>query len=52
MKYLVTGYRTAYTEVEVEADSAAEAERIAEETIGLPQYWDYFEADEIEDERN
>lgn len=50
MKYLVTGYRTAH--IEVEADSAAEAERIAEETIGLPQYWDYFEADEIEDEGN
>lgn len=50
MKYLVTGYRTAYTEVE--ADSAAEAERIAEETIGLPPYWDYFEAEEIEDEGN
>lgn len=50
MKYLVTGYRTAY--IEVEADSAAEAERIAEEIIGSPQYWDYFEADEIEDKRN
>lgn len=48
MKYLVTGYKTAW--IEVEATSTQEAERIAEERIGKPQYWDYFEAEEQDGE--
>ena len=51
MKYWVTGHVTAY--VEIEADSAEEAEKIAEKTMSLPQFFDYFEAEEIEvDEEN
>lgn len=50
MKYLVTAYRSAW--IEVEADSVEEAERIGANRIGPPQYWDYFEAEENEDEEN
>lgn len=47
MNYYVTGHVTAY--IEVEADSADDAERIAKETMSLPQFFDYFEVDEIEE---
>lgn len=46
-KYLVTGYKTDW--VEVEADSEAEAEKIGSELLGRPDNWDYFEAIEAED---
>lgn len=49
MKYLVTAYRSAW--IEVEADSELEAERIAEAQLCQPLYWDYFEAEEIENEQ-
>lgn len=48
MKYYVAGHVTAY--VEVEADSAEEAEKIAEEIMSLPQFFDYFEAEEVDKE--
>lgn len=48
MKYYVTGHVTAY--VEVEADSAEEAEEVAKKIMGLPQFFDYFEAEEVDEE--
>lgn len=48
MKYYVTGHVTAY--IEVEADSAEDAERIAEEIMSPPQFFDYFEAEEIDED--
>ena len=44
MKYLVTGHRTEY--IEVEADSIEEAERIGADQMPPPQFWDYLEAEE------
>lgn len=48
MKYLVTGYKTDW--IEVEADSEAEAEKIGSELLGRPDNWDYFEAVEAKDD--
>jgi len=47
MKYLVTGYKTDW--IEVDADNEAEAERIGSELLGRPDNWDYFEVGEVED---